>query len=424
MDKKVYNTYVSILKNELVVALGCTEPIAIAYAGAKVREVLEAMPDRCEINCSGNIVKNVKGVTVPNSGGMKGIDTAATLGIVGGNVKRILAVLEDITPEQIETTQKLVKEGFCSCGLIEGVENLYIIITAYAGEESATVEIRDYHSNITKIVKNGKIIFSTDDEQSEQSSGPDKSLLNVKDILEFADCVDLSDISEVISRQIECNTAISQEGLNNPWGAQVGRTLLDTFGSDVAIRAKAAAAAGSDARMSGCPMPVVINSGSGNQGITVSVPVIVYAKELHSSAEELYRALLVSNLIAIHLKNGIGPLSAFCGAVCAGCAAGCGIAWLQGGRLEDVSHTLVNSIAIVSGIVCDGAKPSCAGKIASSVDAGILGYSMFQEGQQFYAEDGIVSQGVENTIRNIYRLGAKGMCETDEEIIRIMTHCD
>ena len=420
MDKKVYNTYVSILKNELVVALGCTEPIAIAYAGAKVREVLEAMPDCCEINCSGNIVKNVKGVTVPNSGGMKGIDTAATLGIVGGNVKRILAVLEDITPEQIETTQKLVKEGFCSCGLIEGVENLYIIITAYAGEESATVEIRDYHSNITKIVKNGKIIFSTDDEQSEQSSGPDKSLLNVKDILEFADCVDLSDISEVISRQIECNTAISQEGLNNPWGAQVGRTLLDTFGSDVAIRAKAAAAAGSDARMSGCELPVIINSGSGNQGMTCSLPVIAYARELQSSEEQLYRALLISNLSTLYQKKYIGRLSAYCGAVSAGAGAGAGIAYLLGGDYDHICHAIVNALAITSGMICDGAKPSCAAKIATAVDAGIMGCMMYQKGKQFYRGEGIVCRDIEETIMGVGQLARDGMKETDDEIIKLM----
>lgn len=420
MNRNTYDTYVSILKNELVVALGCTEPIAIAYAGAKVRKVLGQMPDRCEILCSGNIVKNVKGVTVPNSGGMKGIDTAATLGIVGGNVERILAVLEDITPEQIETTQSLVRKGFCECGLIEGVENLYIVITAFAGEESATVEIRDYHSNITKIVKNGEVLYSASESCSEESAGPDKSLLNVKDILEFADCVDLSDISEVISRQIECNTAISREGLNNPWGAQVGRTLLDTFGGDVAIRAKAAAAAGSDARMSGCPLPVVINSGSGNQGMTVSLPIIEYAKEYHISDEGLYRALVAGNLISLHQKKYIGSLSAYCGAVSAACGSGVGIAYMLGATYDEICGIITDTIATIGGMVCDGAKPSCAAKIASAVDCALTAFHLSKNRRVFQPGEGLVKENVEDTIQSIGRMGREGMRATDIEILNIM----
>lgn len=420
MDKTIYDTYVSILKNELIIALGCTEPIAIAYAGAKVREALGRMPERCEIFCSGNIIKNVKGVTVPNSGGMKGIDTAATLGIVGGNVERILAVLEEITPEQIEAAQSLVEDGFCKCCLAEGVENLYISVTAFAGEEYASVEIRDYHSNITKIAKNGETLFASYRERSDEASGPDKSLLNVKDILDFADCVELSDISKVISRQIECNTAISQEGLKNPWGAQVGRTLLDTFGSDVAIRAKAAAAAGSDARMSGCPMPVVINSGSGNQGMTVSLPIIEYAKEYKISDEGLYRALVAGNLISLHQKKYIGSLSAYCGAVSAACGSGVGIAYMLGASYDEICGIITDTIATIGGMVCDGAKPSCAAKIASAVDCALTAFHLSRNKRVFQPGEGLVKENVEDTIKSIGRMGREGMKATDIEILNIM----
>ena len=423
MDQKLYNSYVKILKNELVPALGCTEPIAIAYAAAKAHEVLGQMPEKIELCCSGNIIKNVKGVKVPNSNGLKGIDVAATLGVVGGRADRELEVLEDVTEADIEKTKELVQQGFCTCTLKEGVENLYIVAKVIAGEHSAEVTIVNRHTLISRIVKDDEVLYQIAAHE-DSPEYVDKSVLNVKDILEFADTVRIEDVKDILDRQITMNSAISDEGLNHPYGAQVGRTLLNDYGNDVKIRARARAAAGSDARMSGCELPVVINSGSGNQGITVSVPVIIYAKEYHKSDEELLRALLVSNLIAIHIKTGIGPLSAFCGAVSAGCAAGCAIAFLLGGGIDEVAHTLVNSIAITSGIICDGAKPSCAAKIASSVDAGILGYEMYRHGQQFYGEDGIVSKGVENTIRNICRIGAEGMNGTDEEIIKIMTHCD
>lgn len=420
MNQKIYDTYVEILKKELIVALGCTEPIAIAYAGAKVREVLGRMPERCEIMCSGNIVKNVKGVTVPNSGGMKGIDAAAALGIVGGHADRILAVLEDVTPEQIVFTKQLVENSFCKCGLIEGVENLYIVITAYAGEESASVEIRNFHSNITKITKNGDILFFSES-QEDGSSGPDKSLLNVEDILEFGRCVQLQDIREVIARQIECNTAIAEEGLNRAWGAQVGRTLLETFGSDqVAIRAKAAAAAGSDARMSGCPLPVVINSGSGNQGMTVSLPVIEYAKEYQISEDGLYRALVVANLISLHQKKYIGSLSAYCGAVSAACGSGVGIAFMLGASYDEICGIITDTIATIGGMVCDGAKPSCAAKIASAVDCALTAMQMSRKNRVFLPGEGLVKENVEDTIRSVGRMGREGMKSTDVEILRIM----
>ena len=423
--KEDYINFVEILKEELTPAFGCTEPIAIAYCAAKARETLGCLPEKIVIEASGNIIKNVKSVIVPNTGRLKGIPAAAAAGIVAGEGSKILEVIAQVSDTQRQQIREYLERACFVVKSLESGDKLDVRITVSSGGQEAAVRIARSHTNIVRVEKNGEVILDREGEGCEVSGHKaDRSGLSVENIVTFAQEAEISDVQEILDRQISYNYAIAEEGITHDWGANVGRVLLRTCGTDVKTRAKAMAAAGSDARMSGCELPVVINSGSGNQGITVSVPVIVYAKELHSSAEELYRALLVSNLIAIHLKNGIGPLSAFCGAVSAGCAAGCGIAWLQGGRLEEVSHTLVNSIAIVSGIVCDGAKPSCAGKIASSVDAGILGYSMFQEGQQFYAEDGIVSQGVENTIGNICRLGAKGMCETDEEIIRIMTHCD
>lgn len=425
LSKEDYINFVEILKEELTPAFGCTEPIAIAYCAAKARETLGCLPEKIVIEASGNIIKNVKSVIVPNTGRLKGIPAAAAAGIVAGEVSKILEVIAQVSDAQRQQIREYLERACFVVKSLESEDKLDVRITVLAGGQEAVVRIARSHTNIVRVEKNGEVILDREGEDCEVSGHKaNRSGLSVENIVTFAQEAEISDVQEILDRQISYNYAIAEEGITHDWGANVGSVLLRTCGTDVKTRAKAMAAAGSDARMSGCELPVVINSGSGNQGIAVSVPVIVYAKELHSSAEELYRALLVSNLIAIHLKNGIGPLSAFCGAVSAGCAAGCGIAWLQGGRLEDVSHTLVNSIAIVSGIVCDGAKPSCAGKIASSVDAGILGYSMFQEGQQFYAEDGIVSQGVENTIGNIYRLGAKGMCETDEEIIRIMTHCD
>ena len=403
-------------------ALGCTEPIAIAYAAAKARQLLGEMPEHCTVHCSGNIVKNVMGVTVPNSGGLRGIDVAATLGIVGGNPELELAVLEGITDEHRAKVRELLKGDFCSCKLIENVATLYIVVELTAGEHSALVEIQNTHKNITRMQKDGVDcpgVTVTKEEKIQQSG--DRSLLTVKNILEFADEVKLSEVEPILTPQIECNMAICREGLEHSYGAEVGRVLLEGYTDPpVHIRARAYAAAGSDARMNGCPMPVVINSGSGNQGITVSVPLIVYARHLGSSDEQLYRALVLSNLVAIHQKTGIGRLSAFCGAVCAGAAAGAGIAYLDGGGYCEACHAVVNALSIVAGMVCDGAKPSCAGKIAFSVNAGILGYVMYRDGQQFYGGDGIVKKGVENTIDSIARLGRDGMRATNDEIIRIM----
>lgn len=419
LEKRVYDNYVTILKDELVPALGCTEPIAIAYGAAKAREILGQMPESMEMCCSGNIIKNVKGVTVPNSGGLKGIDVAAVLGVVGGDAKKELEVLEQVTKEHIQKTRELVAKGFCRCALQEGVENLYIVAKVFAGEHSAEVTIINRHTLITKIVKDGKVIYEHKISESASEKG-DKSLLNVRDILNFADTVDLADVEEVIGDQIEKNTAISREGVIHPYGAQIGRTLLDVFGNDVRTRARAKAAAGSDARMGGCSMPVVINSGSGNQGMTVSLPVIEYAKEYDATKEQLYRALVVANLISIHQKKYIGSLSAYCGAVSAACGAGAAITYLRGGTYEEVSLTIINTIGNVGGIVCDGAKASCAAKIASAVDAAILAHYMAMKHVSFQPGEGIIQDDLEATIKSMGYIGCVGMRMTDTEILNIM----
>ncbi len=421
MEQKKYEAYIKILKDELVPALGCTEPIAIAYAAAKAKEVLGMFPDRIEMCCSGNIIKNVKGVTVPNSGGLKGIDTAAVLGVVGGNAEKELEVLEGVTEEDIRRTKQLVEQGFCQCRLQEGVENLYVVAKVQKEEHTAEVTIVNRHTLIAKIVKDGKIIF----ENTISEDAPDyvdRSVLNVRDILLFADEVRIEDVDKILDRQMEYNMAIAEEGFRHAYGAEVGRTLLRVYGEDVKVLARAYAAAGSDARMGGCSMPVVINSGSGNQGMTVSLPVMIFAKHWNVSREMLYRALVVSNLIAIHQKKYVGSLSAYCGAVSAACGAGAAITYLHGGGYQAVSLTITNTIGNVGGIVCDGAKSSCAAKIASAVDAAILAYYMGSGLHSFQPGEGIVQEDVEGTIKSMGYIGRVGMKNTDTEILNLMIH--
>jgi len=417
-----YSTYIEILREELVPAMGCTEPIAIAYCGAKARDVLGGMPDSVTLYVSGNIVKNVKSVIVPNTNGLKGIEAAAAAGIVGGKAEKILEVIAEVTEQQKDEMRSFLENCPVVVKPAEGDEALDIHMFLTKGTDTASVRISGYHTNIVLIEKNGEVLYKAGEVQADESLLADKSLLNIREIIEFANILDEEDVKKIFDRQIAYNMAIAEEGLRNSWGANVGSVLLK-YNQDLRTKAKAYAAAGSDARMSGCELPVIINSGSGNQGMTASLPVIVYAEGLNKTQEELYRALAVSNLVTIHQKSGIGRLSAYCGAISAGCGAGCGIAYLQGGDYRTIAHTLVNALAIVSGIVCDGAKASCAGKIAAAVDAGIFGYEMFLEGQQFVGGDGLVSKGVENTLVNIGRLGSVGMKETDKEIIRIMTGC-
>lgn len=415
-----YNAYVQILKEELVPAMGCTEPIALAYAAAKAREILGCIPDKVEIGASGSIIKNVKSVIVPNTNHLKGIPAAATAGIIAGKPEKELEVIAEVSESEIAQMVEFLKNVPISVEHIDNGITFDIIVTVRKGDSYARVRIANYHTNIVLVEKNGEVLVEIPVEGENEEGLTDRSLLNMEDIWDFVNSVDIEDIREVIGRQIEYNTAIAKEGLRGDYGANIGNVLLKTYGDDVRTRAKAMAAAGSDARMNGCELPVIINAGSGNQGMTCSLPVLEYAKEYNSGEEKTYRALALSNLTAIHQKTGIGRLSAYCGAVSAGAAAGAGIAYLCGGGYQEIIHTVVNALAIVSGMVCDGAKASCAAKIAASVDAGILGYNMFLQGQQFYAGDGIVTKGVEATIHNIGRLGKDGMRETNEEIIKMM----
>ena len=419
MDSTLYANYLNILKHELVPALGCTEPIAIAYAAAKARQVLGEFPEQVEMHLSGNIIKNVKGVTVPNSGGLKGIDVAAVLGIVGGNADRALEVLSEVSPEDISRTRELISQKICSCSLVENVDNLFITAIVTSGKHSASVTLEHQHTNITKITKDGEIILDNP-YRSTEAAAIDKSLLTVKDILDFADQVRMEDIQPVINRQIKLNSAIAQEGLDNNYGAQIGKTLMHVWGKSVTTRACARAAAGSDARMGGCSMPVVINSGSGNQGMTVSLPVIVFADEWEVSHEKLCRSLVVSNLIAIHQKYYIGSLSAYCGAVSAACGAGAGITYMYGGTYQQVSLTIINTLGNIGGIVCDGAKPSCAAKIATSVDAALMAFQLSIQNKSFLPGEGIIKDDIEETIKSMGYIGRVGMRATDTEILNVM----
>lgn len=418
---KLYQAYLDILTEELIPAMGCTEPIAIAFAAAKAREVLGGMPDRVLIEASDNIIKNVKSVVVPNTGSLKGIEAAAVTGIVAGNADKTLEVISSISDDEKTEIKAFLQHKAVKARRLESGLIFDLRVTVSDQNSQASVRISHYHTNIVLITKNDNVIYKNADcNELKSSTLTDRSLLRVKKILEFADAVKISDVEALLQLQIDYNMQIAEEGLNGNWGANIGSVLLNIWGDDIKIRAKAMAAAASDARMSGCELPVMIVSGSGNQGIAASVPVICYAKAMGVDRERLLRALVVSNLVTIHQKTGIGRLSAYCGAVSAGVGAGAGICWLHGGRYEEVAHTIVNALAIVSGIICDGAKPSCAGKIAVAVEAGILGFHMFQNGQQFYDGEGIVKKGIENTIVNVGRLARDGMQEADKEIIRIM----
>ena len=412
--------YIAILEEELIPAMGCTEPIALAYAAALARKTLGVLPEQAELAVSANIIKNVKSVIVPNTGNLRGIEAAAAAGFVAGDPERELEVLSRVTGEQIPQIRAYLEQTPIQVRTSDSDFVFDIQVLVSAGEHRAFVQIAGNHTNVIRMEKDGQVLLRRDYEERGQTQHTDHSVLNVADIIDFADTVSIDSVKDVLDRQIRCNTAIAQEGLTGNWGASIGKVLLKAYGDSVHNRAKAWAAAGSDARMSGCEMPVVINSGSGNQGLTASLPVILYAEHLQASRELLYRALLVSNLITIHLKTGIGCLSAYCGATSAGCGAGAGITYLYGGKAREISHTIVNAVAINSGMICDGAKPSCAAKIASAVEAGLLGMQMQMQGTEFFGGDGIVVKGVENTINNVGRLARVGMAETDKEIIQIM----
>ena len=415
----LYNSYLNILKEELVPAMGCTEPICLAYAAAKARNVLGSKPKRVEIEASGNIIKNVKSVVVPNTDGLKGLKASVASGIVAGNPNKVLEVIANVTPEKKKEIADFLNDTPISIVPLDRVAQLDITVKLYDDPHYSAVRIAGHHTNIVAIEKDGKMLYEgrcTDT----NANMTDRCCLRVDKIYDFADTADIADLKAILEKQITCNKAIAMEGLRNDWGANIGSTLLRFGGNDIRQKAKAWAAAGSDARMSGCEMPVIINSGSGNQGMTACLPILAYADEYHIPEERTYRAVALSNLIAIHQKTGIGRLSAYCGAVSAGCAAGCGIAYLMGESLDVIDHTLENALGMAAGIVCDGAKPSCAGKIALAVEAGILGYEMSKQGDNLLGGDGIIGNDVEETIEHIGRLGRNGMKETDKEILKVM----
>ena len=417
---QLYNQFLAILQEELKPAMGCTEPIAMAYAAAKARATLGAIPDKIRLWVSGNIIKNVKSVVVPNTGGLHGMAAALCAGIIAGDADKELQVIAEVSPEKhweikayMDAVDLEIQPSYSE--LVFDID-----LFVYHGEDMVRLRIANHHTNIVLIQKNDEIILELPVSESSEENLTDKSCLTIERIVEFADCVDVEDIRDCVGAQVEKNMAIAAEGLRNNWGANVGSVILRRNVGGVEKIACAWAAAGSDARMSGCEKPVIICSGSGNQGITASVPVAVFARETCKTEEELLRAVALSDLVTIHQKAGIGRLSAYCGAISAGCGAGAGIAYLQGGKADAVAHTVVNAIAILSGTICDGAKPSCAAKIAAAVDAGILGYHMYLEGQQFYGGDGIVTKGVDNTVRNVGILAREGMRQTDRTILEIM----
>ncbi|MBP3378911.1 MAG: serine dehydratase subunit alpha family protein [Clostridia bacterium] len=422
MNRETYEAYLNILRDELVPAMGCTEPIAIALTAAKAQAHMNGLPTSVSVCVSGNIIKNVKSVMVPGTGGLRGIKSAVAAGIIAGDPTLELEVLSGITDEHRAGIAEFLKATDITVSEAESDRVLDIGITLKNADHTVYARTVDRHTGLCLIEVDGVTVFSADIQA--EKSRVDHSVLSIAGIIEFAEEAHIDDVRELLDRQINYNTAIAKEGLTGKYGAAIGRTLLMSYGDTVYNRAKAWAAAGSDARMNGCELPVIINSGSGNQGMTASLPVIVYAKELNVTGEMLYRALLVSNLTTIHLKTGIGCLSAYCGAISAGCGAGAGIMYLYGGRLDEIEHTIVNALAINSGVVCDGAKASCAAKIASAVESGLLGMQMYMHGKEFYSGDGIVAGGVEATIQNVGQLAQNGMAETDREIIRIMLGTD
>ena len=410
-----YRAFLDILKEELIPAGGCTEPIAIAYTAAVARKTLGCRPEHMDVYASGNLIKNAKGVYIPNGGELRGVDAAAILGALGGNADRMLEVLLDLPDGVLDETQALMQQNYCKVHVIQGSEALHLIVNVQADGQTAEVELKNAHTHIVRIEKNGESVFRAE-EDGTQDGFTDHSCLTVEKIVDFANTCDLADIEPTLQKQIDCNMQIAEEGLNNRWGVNVGKLYYE---NGKLLQAYAAAA--SDARMSGCNLPVVIVSGSGNQGATASLPVIIYAQKHNIGREQLLRALALSDLIAIHLKSGIGRLSAYCGAVCAATGAGCAMTYLDGGTLEQIDQTITNSIATSSGMVCDGAKPSCAAKIATSLESAIMAHDLAMANRTFQSGEGIVMDNVEQTIDAVGCVASQGMHITDQVIRNLMT---
>lgn len=418
MEDGRYLAYREILRRELVPAQGCTEPAAVAYAAARARQLLGAEPEKIQLECSGNVIKNVMGVAIPHAGGRRGVETAAILGALGGDPERELEVLESVTPEQAARVDGLLADGYCRCRVFQGKEKLFVSATVFAGGHRARVDIESSHRNITRLQRDDTVLL--EGSAAGEDPGPDKACLNLQDIFTYAETEEYEVLRALLGEQARLNTALAEEGVGRPYGAQVGATLLESGRTDPGVRACALAAAAADARMGGCPRPVVINSGSGNQGIAASVPVLEYARCLGAEEERTYRALALSNLTAMLQKREIGNLSAYCGAVCAACGAGAGIVYLRGGGRREVERTVVNTLAAISGMICDGAKASCAAKVAAAVQAALLAGDMALKERVFQPGEGIVGAGAERTIRNVGVLAREGMQVTDQVILRLM----
>ena len=421
MDKKLYDAHLQVLKAEFLPALGCTEPGAVAFTATKAVSLLDKKPKKMEVRSSGNIVKNVKGVIVPNSGGLRGIAPAAILGALMVKPELELEILNAVTDTEIEETKKYLETDYYKSTLKEGEGNLYVEVSVWAGGESARAAIKNTHTNIELLEKNGKTLGESNVSDNKDNIAEFKKLMTVDSILEFAKEAVIEDVKSTLDTAIKYNMAIAEEGLKGVYGAEVGKTLIETYGDeDVLVRLKAKAAAGSDARMAGSVLPVVINSGSGNQGITVTVSITEYARGTEASEEALYRALLIGNLISIHIKSYIGPLSAFCGAVSTASGAAAGITYLAGGDDEQIKMAITNVICDAGGMVCDGAKSSCASKIATSLDAAVIASKMAMQKRVYQPGEGLVLDDVEETIKNIGYMGRVGMEKTDVEILQMM----
>ena len=420
LDERIYQNYIGILKEEMIPAMGCTEPIALAYGAARAREVLGKEPEHITAKCSGNIIKNVRCVIIPNSGGLTGIEAGVVLGAVAGDPSLNMEVLSKVNESGRKRCCELLDKKICKVELLDSPVVLHFIIEMQAGDDTVSLEIKYDHINVTKIVKNQEVLLDSDYKSDETPAAADRTLLNLEDIKTFADTVELDDVKEIIENQIRSNMAIAHEGMTGKYGLGIGRIIRETYSNDMLTKMRSLTAAASEARMGGCDMPVVINSGSGNQGIACSVPLIVYAREMELPDYVLYRALVFSNLLTVYQKQYIGKLSAFCGAVSASCAAGAGITYMGGGELSVIKKTIENTLANIPGIICDGAKISCAAKIAASLDAAFLAHHLAMNGQSYAPYTGILKEEAGETISCVGQIGKEGMKETDKEILRIM----
>ncbi|XMB71860.1 L-serine ammonia-lyase, iron-sulfur-dependent, subunit alpha [Mycoplasmatota bacterium WC30] len=412
--------FFQILKEELVPAAGCTEPISLAFAGAKARELLKGIPDKAVISCSGNLIKNIRCVTVPNTGNLVGIEASLLAGFVGGNSSKGLEVISDLNESHIVKMNLLLLKKFITVKLLETPVTLHFILYCEKGDNSCEIEIKDLHTNIVSIKENDKITFEKPTGLEEFCGvETDRSVLTIEKILDFSNQVDFSLLKELLEIQVKYNMAIATAGMEQPFSVSIGPTILK-HNSSIYGKMKAYTAAASEARMSGCSLPVITNSGSGNQGLATSIPVILYSRHKYVSEEKMYRALVLSNLLTLYQKSFIGRLSAFCGAISAAVSSGATLTYLEGGSLDQIKMSIINALANVSGVVCDGAKPSCAAKIVTGLEAAFLGHFLAMENQSYNPFSGIIKKDADATISAVGQMARQGMKETDQVILNIM----